>query len=71
MGERTTMDRLRSWLAQRCFALAGRLDKTYDVWLDEAPRRSCEICERDDVPLAYHGWHDDGDPMLTCETCAP
>ena len=34
--------RLRSWLAGKCFALAGKLDESYDVWLDDAPRRERE-----------------------------
>jgi hypothetical protein len=31
--------RVRSWLAGKLFALAGKLDESYDVWLDDAPRR--------------------------------
>lgn len=34
----TRMMRLRSWLAGCAFALAGKLDPSYDVWLDDAPR---------------------------------
>ena len=34
--------RFRSWLAERLFALAGRLDETYDVWLDDAQPRHPE-----------------------------
>jgi len=30
---------LRSWLAGKLFMLAGLLDESYDVWLDDAPRR--------------------------------
>jgi hypothetical protein len=33
------MQRFRSWLAGALFRIAGQLDETYDVWLDEAPRR--------------------------------
>lgn len=29
-----------SWLAGVLFLLAGRLDERYDVWLDDAPRRT-------------------------------
>lgn len=39
MGEIGLMERLRSWLAGWLFALAGKLDSAYDVWLDDAPRR--------------------------------
>jgi hypothetical protein len=36
----TLLGRFRSWLAGTLFLLAGRIDRTYDVWLDEAePRR--------------------------------
>jgi hypothetical protein len=35
----TRLQRIRSWLAGRLFLLAGRLDSSYDVWLDDAPRR--------------------------------
>jgi hypothetical protein len=38
----TLIGRFRSWLAGRLFTLAGRLDKSYDVWLDDAPRREPE-----------------------------
>jgi hypothetical protein len=34
------MKRIRSRLAGWCFRLAGLLDPAYDVWLDDAPRRS-------------------------------
>jgi hypothetical protein len=39
MGRQSLVRRLRSVLAQWCFALAGRLNESYDVWLDDAPRR--------------------------------
>jgi len=39
MNKPSLLHRFRSWLAERLFALAGRLDKTYDVWLDDAPPR--------------------------------
>lgn len=39
MGELTLGERLRSWLAGLLFSLAGKLDESYDVWLDDAPRR--------------------------------
>ena len=42
MGELTLSERFRSWLAGVLFALAGKLDEAYDVWLDDAPRRSEE-----------------------------
>lgn len=32
-------DRFRYWLAARLFLLAGRVHSSFDVWLDEAPRR--------------------------------
>lgn len=32
--------RFRSWLAGKLFALAGKLDSAYDVWLDDASRRT-------------------------------
>lgn len=35
----SVVQRLRSWLAGWLFLMAGRLDSTYDVWLDDAPRR--------------------------------
>lgn len=70
MGEFSLVMRFRMWLAGRLFRLAGKLDESYDVWLDEAPRRRCEICNKPGK-LDYHGWHDDGDPMLTCVGCAP
>jgi hypothetical protein len=31
--------RIRSRLAELAFRLAGKLDKAYDVWLDDAPQR--------------------------------
>lgn len=40
MSEPTLIGRLRSWLAGQLFALAGRLDAAYDVWLDNAPSRA-------------------------------
>jgi hypothetical protein len=39
MTPTTRMERLRSWLAGWLFVLAGKLDESYDVWLDEAPSR--------------------------------
>jgi hypothetical protein len=33
------MERFRMWLAGKLFAAAGLLDESYDVWLDDAPRR--------------------------------
>jgi hypothetical protein len=39
MSDLTLMARFRSWLAGRLFTLAGKLDDSYDVWLDDAPRR--------------------------------
>ena len=36
------IQRIRSWIAGVLFLTAGRLDATYDVWLDDAPRRSHE-----------------------------
>ena len=39
MNQPSIIRRVRSWLAERLFVLAGRLDETYDVWLDDAPRR--------------------------------
>jgi hypothetical protein len=39
MTPTTRMERLRSWLAGWLFVLAGKLDESYDVWLDDAPRR--------------------------------
>lgn len=32
-------ERVREWLAGWLFVLAGKLDKSYDVWLDDAPPR--------------------------------
>lgn len=40
MTPTTRMMRLRSWLAGKLFRLAGKLDESYDVYLDDAPRRS-------------------------------
>lgn len=40
MGRLTRMQLLRGWLAGWLFSLAGRLDEAYDVWLDDAPRRT-------------------------------
>jgi hypothetical protein len=40
MGHLTMMMRLRTWLAGWLFVLAGKLDDSYDVYLDDAPRRS-------------------------------
>lgn len=40
MKPTTVTMRLRSWLAGLLFGLAGKLDAAYDVWLDDAPRRS-------------------------------
>jgi hypothetical protein len=31
--------RIRRWLAGKLFLLAGRIDSTYDVWLDNAEPR--------------------------------
>jgi hypothetical protein len=31
----------------------------------------CEICGKSDRTVSAHGWHDDGDPMLTCADCGP
>jgi hypothetical protein len=39
MSDATPIERFRSWLAGWLFALAGKLDESYDVWLDDAPRR--------------------------------
>jgi hypothetical protein len=39
MSETTWTERLRSWLAGWLFVLAGKLDESYDVWLDDAPSR--------------------------------
>ena len=39
MNRPALVQRFRSWLAGLLFLLAGRLDATYDVWLDDAPRR--------------------------------
>lgn len=39
MAPVTLLMRVRSWIAGNLFALAGRLDPAYDVWLDDAPRR--------------------------------
>lgn len=61
-------ERLYRWLAERLFAAARWLDQSYDVWLDDAPRRRCEICHKTGR-LDYRGWTDDGDPMLTCVQC--
>jgi hypothetical protein len=40
VGDLTRSQRFRSWLAGHLFALAGKLDESYDVWLDDAPRRT-------------------------------
>jgi hypothetical protein len=40
MTTRSRIQRIRSWLAGVAFTLAGRLDATYDVWLDDAPRKT-------------------------------
>ena len=40
MGRLTLMQRFRSWLAGMLFLAAGKLDEAYDVWLDDAPRRT-------------------------------
>jgi hypothetical protein len=42
MSEPTFLQRFRSWLAGLLFLAAGRLDQTYDVWLDDAPLRHPE-----------------------------
>jgi hypothetical protein len=42
MSKTPVFTRLRGWLAERLFLLAGRLDTTYDVFLDEAPLRHPE-----------------------------
>jgi hypothetical protein len=42
MTPTTWQRRFRSWLAGLLFALAGKLDAAYDVWLDDAPRRTAE-----------------------------
>lgn len=39
MGDLSLVERFRSWLAGCLFALAGKLDESYDVWLDDAPSR--------------------------------
>lgn len=52
--------RLRSWLAGALFALAGRLDSAYDVWLDDAPRRGLE-----DEPECCQG----GNQNVECLNC--
>jgi len=33
------MFRIRRWIAGVLFLTAGRLDDTFDVWLDDAPPR--------------------------------
>ena len=40
MSRSTLIERFRSWLAGVLFTLAGKLDESYDVWLDDAPRRT-------------------------------
>ena len=40
MSEATILDRIRGALAAGLFWLAGRVDDAYDVWLDDAPRRT-------------------------------
>jgi hypothetical protein len=39
MGRLSLAMRLRSKVAGWLFVLAGKLDESYDVWLDDAPRR--------------------------------
>lgn len=65
---------LRSRLAGWLFSLAGKLDAAYDVWLDDAPRRSdgpfCEVCGGDFAGVLARGFTDgEGLPMLTCASC--
>jgi hypothetical protein len=40
MGHATLFDRFRWWLAGLLFTLAGKVDEKYNVWLDDAPRRT-------------------------------
>ncbi len=40
MGKSSLFMRFRSWMAGMLFRIAGRLDESYNVWLDDAPRRS-------------------------------
>lgn len=39
MSQPSLIHRLRNWLAERFFQLAGLLDPAYDVWLDKAEPR--------------------------------
>lgn len=39
MSKLSLSQRIRGRLAGWCFLLAGWLDPTYDVWLDDAPPR--------------------------------
>ncbi len=40
MSRQSRIDRFRQWLAGLLFLAAGRVHSSYDVWLDDAPRRS-------------------------------
>ncbi len=42
MSKLTLLGRFRGWLAGWLFVVAGKLDESYDVWLDDAPRRTPE-----------------------------
>lgn len=39
MGKSARLDRLRAYVAGLLFRLAGKVHQSYDVWLDDAPRR--------------------------------
>lgn len=39
MGRQSRIDRIRQTIAGWLFLLAGRIHESYDVWLDDAPRR--------------------------------
>lgn len=46
MSEVSIVERFRIWLAGCLFALAGRVHESYDVWLDDAPRKN----ETEEIP---------------------
>lgn len=39
MSQQGRFDRFRQWLAGKVFLLAGRIHRSYDVWLDNAEPR--------------------------------
>jgi hypothetical protein len=57
MGKQSRINRIRQWFGGVLFTLAGKVDESFDVWLDDAPRRT-HLPGDDEYPEAASddGW---------------